>query len=212
MFIKVNFNQIIKDRLFYPLRNTFNLDWHKFLNSPIQALYETVLNIRKKNLFLTNHTSQKLSLEHLFNNLTDDLGNKIITGSPVYCETTGNLPLFYIFVDDEIVPNNVTAYYNYRNQVVQYNPLIPIAFTDTEIYDGSNNILLDNEELTWMFSDNESLTGGFTIFVDSVDFVGLIGYDSNNEPIYASGSKLDIINKYAKQYTVLGINYKIQMQ
>ena len=97
MFIKVNFKQLIQDRLFYPLRNVFNSDWHNLLNSPIEYLYGVINTIRDKNLFLTNHTSQKLSLDHLFNNLTDETGNKLITGSPVYCQTTGNTPLFFFF-------------------------------------------------------------------------------------------------------------------
>lgn len=206
-FKKINIIQILKDISFYPLRNSaLDTAWLKTINTPVDYLYDKLLSIREKNLFLTNHTSQRLSLEHLFNNLTYENGEKIITGSPVYCETTGNIPLFYIFDDAEDIPNNTSGTYIFDSQLVYYNPFNTLAWTDTELETE------DIENVSWMFSDDDSGSNEYTIWVDSVDFVGLSGYDSNNQPIYSNGSKLDIINKYAKQYSCLGVNYKIQIQ
>lgn len=207
IFKKINILQVIKDILFYPLRNSvLNIDWLKVSNTPIDYIYDKLLEIRKHNLFLTNHTSQRLSLEHLFNNLAYENDEKIITGSPVYCETTGNMPMFYIFDDNEDIANNTTGTYIYDSQNVIYNPFNTLAWTDTEL------LTEPIENVSWIFSDEDYGNNEYTIWVDSVDFIGLSGYDSNNQPIYANGSKLDIINKYAKQYTVCGVTYKIKVQ
>lgn len=209
-FIKINFKQIIQDRVFFPLRNALNSDWHNVLISQVEYLYGRILNIRTNNLFLSNHTSQKISLEHLLNNITDSNGFKLVTGSPIYCETTGNTPISYFFTDDEDRPTNVKGYYTINNNPIVYNPVQPISWLDSELYDSNGDFILPYEEIAWMFTDEDVLTGGFTVYVDTVDFVGLIGYDSNNKPIYSPNSKLDIINNYVKQYTVVGVNYSIQ--
>lgn len=213
MFKKVNIKSLTKDYITSVLQTVRNLSWSNLLNTPVDYLYSKILEIRNKNLFLINHTSQKISLEHLFNNLVDVTGNKLIKGNPVYCETTGNRPICYSFTfeerDNGLVPNNTIGFYIYKNNVVQYDPLNCWSFED-EDYESLNPPLI--EKVFWNFEGEDSGLNEYTIYLDSVDFVGLIGYDSNQQPIYAINSTLDIINKYAKQYSVTGVNYKIKIQ
>ena len=212
-YIKVNFKQLLKDNLFSPLRNFLNESWHNYLNTAVDGFYTQLLNIRENNLYLTNHTSQKISLEHLFNTVNDQFGNKLIFGSPVTCETTGNIPLFYFWTFDErdsgLVPSGVQGTYSYDNQAVTYDPTLAISWTDDEIYDGSGNIQIPYEELSWMFTDETTGINQYTIWVDPIDYIGFSGTDENGNPTYVPGSKLDVIDKYAKQYTIVGVQYTI---
>ncbi len=214
MFTKINIKRILREVLYFPLRKSvFNLSWINYMTDLIRSEYNTLLEIRKKNLFLSNHTIQKISFEHLLNNIIMDNGNRLVTGNPIYCETTGNMPLHYMFLENDLnIPNNVFGYYIFKNQNIEYQPLKTYAYLDSECYD-SNGTIIKTDNIAWMFLEQDKVsTNEYTIYVDSVDFIGLVGYDINGNAIYQNGSKLDIIDKYAKQYTCVGINYKIKKQ
>lgn len=212
-FIRVNVKQLISDRLFPVLRTIFNLDWHSYLNTLFDGFDKQINDIRDENLYLTNHTSQKISLEHLFNTVTDQNGNKLIVGSPVVCETSGVTPLFYFWTFEEregsLVPDGVVGSYTYNNQEVIYDPTLAISWTDEELYDINGNIQIPYNELSWMFLDEDTYTNNYTIWVDPIDYVGFQGLDTDGNPIYAPNSKLDIIYKYAEQYTAVGVLFTI---
>lgn len=213
-FIKINIAQLTNDMLYYFLRKVRNLDWHKIMSNQVKFSYDRILAIRQKNLFLSNHTSQKISFEHLLNNIVDGNGNKIIVGSPVTCVTTGNFPIFWHWTDAEIdngkVPENVVGVYTYKEQQVNYKPLEPLSWTDAELYDANGEIKIDYSLVAWNTTESDrGENNSYTIFVDAIDFVGLQGVDDDGKQIYAPGSKLDIIDKYAQQYTAIGCTYNI---
>ena len=215
-FINVDLKQVTSDLMFSPLRTLLNLDWTKVIFTPFKNMISQLESIRLNNLFLTNHTSQKISLEHLFNNLLDDNGNKLIVGSPVTCETDSATPLFYFFTDSEreigSVPQGIVGTYNYNGLPVQYNPTLAVSWTDAEIYDANYNVILPPEQLTWRFTEEDVVTNQYTIYVDPIDYVGYNGLDQDGNVKYIPGSKLDIIDKYAAQYTVTGVMYNIEFR
>lgn len=178
-FIKWNFKQFIEEYLPIELRTTIRMKWLNALSEGIVSNYNSLIERRDVDLFLSKHTSQVASLEHFLNNKLE------IVGKPIKIIDSESFPLYYINNDSEplsLFQDN----YSYQGTDVSYFP--------NNVFIGSDNDTIPIENEVFLGSDKFYVidTVDFIVLVDNLDF-----------------SKASQIRYYIDYYKIAGFTYKI---
>lgn len=114
--ISLNFNQYIYDYYQPKLRNTKLIEYTQLLISPIVRQYDEFVKFYNDLKFVYSHTAQRMSVEHLLNNVIDIVSKpiKLIDGFTFAQYTIGTK---IDYSDDT---------FDYNNQVITYKPQRPL--------------------------------------------------------------------------------------
>jgi len=179
--VKVDLKQFTKDLLPMVLRTEKRIDYLYALLNNIYTRYSEMLIRREDNLFISQHTGQIASLEHLLNSKVN------VLGKPIYIDDNYSVPLFYIGKDNTVL-TDIKDIYSRNDGDVEYNPIKPYIGNDG-VNAGDNQVWLQTDSIV----NNDYID--FIVYVDYVD--------------YQDASKLKLIEYYVNKYRTMSFTFII---